>query len=160
MAKAVTKRISTGKVLLGAGLLAKVLQLILSACGVAAAGAALPTVITACLIVGGLAVLALEWRGITMLLAIMCAVFWMASLLFARSASMLGTVAYFAAYFTFIIMLFTMRLGILRICTAVAAAVLLTVMIVYLCGALALSGTGAAAMLCAVHVLVFIGLFA
>ena len=106
------------------------------------------------------AVLALERRGITMLLAIMCAVFWMASLLFARSASMLGTVAYFAAYFTFIIMLFTMRLGILRICTAVAAAVLLTVMIVYLCGALALSGTVAAAMLCAVHVLMFIGLFA
>lgn len=158
MIKKARAAISFGQVLTGGGLILKVLQLILSAAGIDSAASAVPTLAVTCLAVGGLAVFAVERRGLTSVFAVLSAVLWLGSLILSRYGGFFGTAVYFASYISFALMLFTLKRPLAK-AAACAAAVLLAVMALYLWGVLPFGAAGATAVLCLINIIMCVGLF-
>ena len=158
MIKKARAAISFGQVLTGGGLILKVLQLILSAAGIDSAASAVPTLAVTCLAVGGLAVFAVERRGLTSFFAVLSAVLWLGSLILSRYGGFFGSAVYFASYISFALMLFTLKRPLAK-AAACAAAVLLAVMALYLWGVLPFGDAGATAVLCLINIIMCVGLF-
>ena len=150
------KKSIMGRALITSGLFLKVVQIVCTAAGAKDFGNTVWTAITACFLVGGLLVFGLERRGKTALLAYICAVGALLSLIKTENVFLLYA-PLFAMLISYSLMLFTMKkraplCGVLSLlCTA--ALILCAFHVI------SLSAFFGTALLCAMYIIMAAGLF-